>query len=461
MTGAQTAFSNLEEWTGYCSNWQHVMRLVALLTLSYTDQKFRDWISRLQVEWMVLQPRDEVHVTQGFWKVISADSLLRIFQSDDTRTAETLLLADYDILLGQAFVEAQKDIRPFLSSWAEELALSLRQASDEDTLNQHAPSTGHEASCVSGKASTEDFVDFTQDVVLEVVWMDRVSHYEEQVVVQSLFLQSLRRLQSLAEEGGNLSSLAAAYMLLDSEDGKTRALPEDETVKAMITKLAGLPPVKPIVCSDSVLIDKQIRVYRKEQEAKNHDNIDLASYEPVHAVDANLADGGQETPEIRETLCKSFGDLLDADVQCIAGKLDLRATEHAQQLQQIKDAAQKTSDRLDAQATQEYSRFQDIQAQLQAISDAVEALQQAPQEPVYAVPQPGQEGYLALHCAVPEGCDQNPYEAVLLSAGWFYVACLNSRTDGFEPNPTRATVNKHLPCSIPNSFESFYTDART
>lgn len=114
--------------------------LAALLSISYPDPKYRLWVGRLQIDWMM---HDEIDVREGFWKGITKNDVDAIFQLPKTRYSEVPLVADYTRLFGPDFVSARKDIRPFLPPWAEELHLTLDETSVDAESEAEASGVAH------------------------------------------------------------------------------------------------------------------------------------------------------------------------------------------------------------------------------------------------------------------------------------------------------------------------------
>lgn len=161
---ADTAFNKLGTWMGTHKNWQTALRtakkdaegekrgsgkkklggkapglqsptaLLATLIISHpdTEAKFRKWIGRLQINWMI-RPRETINVCSGFWKGLNSTNLDLAFatESEEQRKAETVLVADYTRLFGDAFLSARKDIRPYLDpSWVDRLVPPAEDPSD-------------------------------------------------------------------------------------------------------------------------------------------------------------------------------------------------------------------------------------------------------------------------------------------------------------------------------------------
>lgn len=255
---ANAAFDDLEKWMSRGQTWKDALQraqqdglgdgrapglhspagILAPLIIAYPDNKFKDWIGRLRIDWMI-RSRTTLDVqTDGFWKGINASNLHTCFTPEDTCATGVTHLADYDKLFGRDFVRAQKDMRPFCPEWAarfmgEPSAVESVDASSEADdpedqlleLRRHLDTYNPEladrlARWVADKMAGESGEIFGLWVQHWVGRMDRSEHHEEQLIIRSLFLQSLHILKSLSA-----SSLAVedAYMLLDREDGSPRA----------------------------------------------------------------------------------------------------------------------------------------------------------------------------------------------------------------------------------------------
>lgn len=152
-TYANKVLIDLGHWQGTAKNWQEALRrgkaeadaekystakkkmagrapglhspaaLMAVLIIAYPDpnSKVRNWIGRMQIGWMMTQPRDTLKVTSGFWKGVHAGNINTVFapETDEERKAAVTVLADYDSIFGQDFTNCIKDIRPYLPEpWA-------------------------------------------------------------------------------------------------------------------------------------------------------------------------------------------------------------------------------------------------------------------------------------------------------------------------------------------------------
>jgi hypothetical protein len=277
---ALTAFDELHEWmTG--KNWKDAIKvknngtkaakapglyspaeMLAMMVIDYPGTKIRDRIRSLQLEWM-MEPRDSsLQVHEGYWEGITHSDLV-IFSLSEGRQAEVLILADYTRIF-KNFVQCRQDIRPYLQPWAAYIELEeMPYASAGETDNLTKPDT---EVCVAAPPTTaislvpKDPADLAVEIsslrrhllspstksskeleewVIEKLafneskgkflplwcehWagrMDVAKTHEEQLIIRSLFLKSLGRLESLWSESS--TSTITAYLLLDMEDAELK-----------------------------------------------------------------------------------------------------------------------------------------------------------------------------------------------------------------------------------------------
>lgn len=278
--------------------------LVALLIISYPDATFRQWIGRLQIPWMMYPLAEMVkHTTDGFWKDLTAADF-SMFQPEPQYISETPLLADYNRLFGPDFLKAAKDFRPFLPSWVKapfDLGRPLPAIDQVLDMGGQADRTIHVGSSGSvgdigsggqaaGVAEAPDSARELSDSEVSDLcrhlnpepgleraklaewlgerlgrpsavfrfwcqsWADRIgsaSHFQDQVLLQSLFVQSLYRVHSLSNVAAE-DTMLEPLMLLDVEDGKPRELTEAE--KKSIRRLEKSPIYKPFLNAKTELI---------------------------------------------------------------------------------------------------------------------------------------------------------------------------------------------------------------
>lgn len=86
---------------------------------------------------------------------MNIEQLYQVFAPAENRDAEQPLLADYDRMLGEDFVQCRKDLRPCLPAWANDIAAPTKEAS-ETGLTSDDDDNGDEANDVAmeNQAST-------------------------------------------------------------------------------------------------------------------------------------------------------------------------------------------------------------------------------------------------------------------------------------------------------------------
>ncbi|KAI1421247.1 hypothetical protein F5Y12DRAFT_38940 [Xylaria sp. FL1777] len=212
--------------------------MLALLAIAYPDNKFKDRIGRLQIDWMMTSPRDTLQVQHGFWKGVDKDNIYDIFQPEEYRRAAATFLADYTRILGRDFMRCRKDIRPFVQPWAaakimlEDEPLDIEDDSDGDMPGDVEIQGDVEILCkLLGPpdiTKTPDelrdwlFIKARQSGTILSMWckfwaerMRLAENHDEELIIRSLFLISLQRLVNMTEIPRWSSE---AYMLLDMGD---------------------------------------------------------------------------------------------------------------------------------------------------------------------------------------------------------------------------------------------------
>lgn len=203
------------------------------------------------------------------------------------------LLADYDELFGKDFPKACKDIRPFLPLSQAQLSLKGTPYRPDNVLDDDGNLGGEEESTGTGDLTPADGsndedpsglgVLFRSDATPPVdelrewlreefelstdehdvlwfwcdSWADKVgesSNYEEQLINQSLFLQSVRRLHSLATTLPEAGALFQAYMLLDIQDGRPMQ-PRDQADDDTVSRMRAIPLYKPRIDAEDQLVE--------------------------------------------------------------------------------------------------------------------------------------------------------------------------------------------------------------
>ncbi len=175
---ADTGFSELERWMGTSDNWQSALQcakdaesnergrrkfgwkasglhspagLMAVLIIAHPDpdQRFKHWIGRLQIGWMMTQSRDTLAV-EGFWKGLNSANLYTVFATEEARRPEFRMLASYTPLF-RDFLSCRRDIRPYLQPWCQDIALEEEPSEIEsDIAEDNAADDGAVALGVSG-----------------------------------------------------------------------------------------------------------------------------------------------------------------------------------------------------------------------------------------------------------------------------------------------------------------------
>ncbi|KAG8157771.1 hypothetical protein KVR01_012433 [Diaporthe batatas] len=98
--------------------------MMAVLVIAYPNHKrYKDYIHKLDISWMMTQPRENLEVRGGFWKGITIENLYTVFRPAEAREAEQSHLADYNQLFGQDFMRCRQDLKPYLQPWARGLSL--------------------------------------------------------------------------------------------------------------------------------------------------------------------------------------------------------------------------------------------------------------------------------------------------------------------------------------------------
>lgn len=273
--------------------------MLAILIITHPDDKNRSRIvDELQIEWMLTQDRAKLDVKHGFWKGINADNVDDVFGRKEELKNEVELLVDYTTLFGPDFPRARCDIQPYLPDWAK--GPVQRYADGE----QHGEADGPVPDLLPFAkgdiltlrrvlglvSSTEPPNDEDESQMLELwlfkrlasetpkddgqsepfhpwcrYWERRIEEagsYQEQLLVQSLFLQSLRRLRDLST--ATISSVSAVaqsevpmdelYMVLDMDDGERRPPVPEELEQATLDFFNANPPYAALKAADTHLL---------------------------------------------------------------------------------------------------------------------------------------------------------------------------------------------------------------
>ncbi|KAJ2999317.1 hypothetical protein NUW58_g34 [Xylaria curta] len=222
--------------------------LLSILIISYPDTKFKDRIQRLGIEWM-MQDRNHLSVQDGYWRGIENKHLDTYFAPEDGRigehqSAKDTFLINYRLLFGDQYSASRKDMRPFLPAWAEDLVLEeepilidtsveVNDVIEETTRSQFEVEASQLGTLLAtdktrtqaelGRWLINKLID-VGDIISRwcTFWAEHIRsarHLEEQLILQSLFQQSLRRLETLwASDTPGI--FAEAYMIVDMEDAQ-------------------------------------------------------------------------------------------------------------------------------------------------------------------------------------------------------------------------------------------------
>lgn len=281
---ANDAFTELDEWMKKGNDWKEALRnakagapgnkrnsgrapglcspacLLAVLIIAHPDTKFRSWVGRLGITWM-LSPDDTLDVRDGYWKGLDAQNLHTCFRPAESPTTKTQLFADYDLLFGPGFCQARRDMRPHLPGWAKHLTLDEEPCVDSDDvegdqeqgrvheLHSLLHPSGAEAPAVLQAWLLQLLDSEESDDAVLAKWcahwtgrMEKADSHQEQVILRSLFLQSLCVLRGLTVSKFTHTSevtvcaTTTAYMLLDIEDAglEVRAQNPPATMQKMM-----------------------------------------------------------------------------------------------------------------------------------------------------------------------------------------------------------------------------------
>lgn len=325
---AEASFSELGHGMSNCSSWPETLRraqdgeadkkrrkragskapglhsaatILAVLIISHPDpdSKFRQWIGRLQIDWMLTHPRNILDVQDGNRKGLNSENLHIVFAAEsEPRRAEVEMLADYNRLFGQDFSSCRKDIRPFLppvlaaslapltealfdvnnaethdeavshvpeATTDDDLAMETVPDTMQDTLQDPAVTSSpkeipsqamsEEARRLRERLNANDVeCDMTleswllvqlegQDDIL-AAWcrhweakIEAATSYNDQMLIRSLFTSSLGRLQRLHTA---TNPLANALMLVDLLDAQIST----EEAPVIMSALLRLGPFK-------------------------------------------------------------------------------------------------------------------------------------------------------------------------------------------------------------------------
>lgn len=109
-----------------------LLDMLAVLILEHPSNRMKEWIGRLQIQWMMTHSRSMLNVREGFWRGITTSNLYSVFAPPEVYEANLPHLADYGKLFGDDFCRCRRDIRPFLPSWAQTIRLTEELSDDEE-----------------------------------------------------------------------------------------------------------------------------------------------------------------------------------------------------------------------------------------------------------------------------------------------------------------------------------------
>lgn len=127
MQHIRSTFEYLEEWMRSGSHWTGVVHketyakpnlylpanIIALFVLSYPDLKYRNFVGRLQINWLMRDQTGRPRPRRLLRRLTNQD-LATVFQCNEPFSLKVPLLVEYNCLWGRDFLQPQKDIRPQL-----------------------------------------------------------------------------------------------------------------------------------------------------------------------------------------------------------------------------------------------------------------------------------------------------------------------------------------------------------
>lgn len=269
------------------------------------DSKFKSWVTKLRIEWMVCQARDALNMQHGFWKGLNTKNLGTVFKTplDSGLTIGSHQLAEYDSLFSANFSACTNDIHSFISP---RFALKpLSKASSDGQphgdyvgdaeyghqsrmkmgTNAHAGESAADAQSVSTAkvalgsparepaeadssrpAGMEQMLEFRANINLPSMnphgleswlieqladgnrpllhgwcqqWQEDVSsinNHQNQLIVRSLFIQSLDRLRKTSSIS---RSLADGLMTSELTERDVQPLLNPDQTKVALSRMAG------------------------------------------------------------------------------------------------------------------------------------------------------------------------------------------------------------------------------
>ncbi|KAJ8119296.1 hypothetical protein O1611_g10639 [Lasiodiplodia mahajangana] len=207
----------------------------------------------------MIDPREALNVRHGFWKGITGQNLGATFeQKKETRRSQVPLVVDYNSLFGSDFVRCIDDIRRYIPSSLQNISLKgppildkmagsvtpidrpspeveiLDSAADAYSFRRHLNPPADKT-----LAQLQEWLVSVSSVATVAYWNDRwqsrfdeASNAEGQLIVQSLFWQSLRRLESISSDKDMTDNMRDAYIVLDIADGNRESVDRSDAQHA-------------------------------------------------------------------------------------------------------------------------------------------------------------------------------------------------------------------------------------
>ncbi|KAI0813817.1 hypothetical protein GGR55DRAFT_676746 [Xylaria sp. FL0064] len=308
-----SAGKNRHKLTGKVPGLLSPAGLLAVLILAYPDvKKYQTRIKQLGIQWMI-QRRDRLRVQRGFWKGITNSDLYSIFEAEEEPPIDDLDDCT-PYILNKPDGVGLHDKTAMFTKPSTSLEADAGTHEDTDTEadgNADAELSMNEQASISYSPDVSETAHDIQrlSMVLNPVcskvetdlmnWLmarpcaeevllpwcrfwadmhDQALSYDEQIVTRSLFLQSLRRLESI--QASDFSDAAESYMLQDMEDvretpftpgsGALEELKQSQGYVAWEAMCAQLMQHVDRACAGdlTMLLDQQICFFRKIQAHK-------------------------------------------------------------------------------------------------------------------------------------------------------------------------------------------------
>lgn len=107
--------------------------MMAVLVLAHPDDtKFKEWIGRLQIQWMMLQDPKGLSVNEGFWKGITTQNLKDVFSAAPAHDIADNIQLEYSRIFGEDFKACQEDIREYVPAHLQEKIVPLENGQTDD-----------------------------------------------------------------------------------------------------------------------------------------------------------------------------------------------------------------------------------------------------------------------------------------------------------------------------------------